>query len=70
MVFAACMTSDPVRVPVEVTGLPDTEKIEGSDNATLVTPVFEIVMDPAPFVMDVPVPAVSVVATGTPAFPT
>jgi hypothetical protein len=54
-VFALWVVKVPVKVPVVVTGDPLTLKIEGNDNATLVTPVFATVIDPAPFVILMPV---------------
>jgi hypothetical protein len=64
-VFATCVASVRVSVPVVVTGEPDTEKVdEGAERATDVTPLFAIVIEPAPFVIDTPVPAVRVVTTG------
>jgi hypothetical protein len=64
-VFATCVASVRVSVPVVVTGEPDTEKVDGgAERATDVTPLFAIVIEPAPFVIDTPVPAVRVVTTG------
>jgi DNA invertase Pin-like site-specific DNA recombinase len=37
MLLADCVASEPVNVPVEVTGLPVTLKIPGKDNPTLLT---------------------------------
>jgi len=54
-VFADCVASDAVSVPVVVTGEPLTLKILGIDKATLVTPVLATVMLPAPFVTLMPV---------------
>lgn len=70
-VFANCVASDAVRVPVVVTGDPLTSKMAGTDSATLVTPVFDTVTLPAPFVTLMPVPAVMVAAaTDVPVLPT
>jgi hypothetical protein len=65
-VFAFCTTNEPVKVPLVVTGEPLTLKILGNASATLVTvpvTVDAIVIEPAPLVMEIPVPAVSVEAT-------
>jgi hypothetical protein len=53
---------DNVKVPEEVTGLPDTVNIEGAASPTLVTvpPVEEIVMVLPEGVIVIPVPATSV----------
>jgi hypothetical protein len=71
IVFADCVASDAVSVPVVVTGDPLTLKIEGIESATLVTPVFATVILPAPLVILTPVPAVNVAAaTLVPVLPT
>jgi hypothetical protein len=74
-VFALCVASVPVSVPLVVTGDPLTVIIEGNDRATLVTvpppPVLAMVMVPAPLVTLIPDPAVSVAAaTLVPVLPT
>ena len=63
-VLADCEANVAVNVPVVVTGVPDTLKIPGKDKPTLVTPVLFNVIEPAAFVMLIPVPAVNVAATG------
>ena len=66
-VFAVCVFNVMSTVPVVVTGEPLTVYIGVVDvslKATLVTPVFAIVIEPAPFVMLIPVPAVKVALTG------
>ena len=62
--FAVCETNNNANVPVEVMGDPVTDKMLGTDMATDVTPVLVTVIVPAPLVMEIPVPAVSVVTAG------
>jgi hypothetical protein len=59
--LACCTAREPVKVPEVVTGEPETVKMPGKARATEVTvpaPVAAMVSDPAPGVMEMPVPAV------------
>jgi hypothetical protein len=68
IVFAVCVASVAVSVPVDVTGDPVTVKIAGIDNPTLVTaPAFVAVI--TPLEIEMPVPGVTFVIPMDPSKP-